>query len=56
MVVNTAIMEKQTPTEEERIAMIGIPYRKAIGALMYLSVRTRPDIAVAVCILAKHVQ
>jgi Reverse transcriptase (RNA-dependent DNA polymerase) len=52
----TELMEKRKRSQEEETAMIGIPYREAIGALMYLSVRTRPDISVAVCILAKHVQ
>jgi hypothetical protein len=36
--------------------MLNVPYREAIGALMFLSVRTRPDIAVAVGTLAMHVQ
>ena len=31
-----------------------IPYREAIGSLMFLSTRTRPDIATALNILAKH--
>ena len=35
-------------TEEERTAMEQIPYRKAVGSLMYLMVSTRPDLAAAV--------
>ena len=41
--------------EEEKQAMSKVPYRSAIGALMYLAVCTRPDIAPAVHKLAKHV-
>jgi hypothetical protein len=33
-----------------------LAYREAIGSVIYLAVRTRPDIAVAVSILSKHVQ
>jgi hypothetical protein len=36
--------------------MEGVPYREAIGSLLYLAVRTRPEIAVAVSVLSKHVQ
>jgi hypothetical protein len=36
--------------------MLNVPYREAIGALMFLSVRTRPDIAVAFGTLSMHVQ
>jgi hypothetical protein len=56
MLPNTISMEESSITSVERAAIINVPYREAIGALMYLSVRTRPDIAVAVCTLAKHVQ
>jgi hypothetical protein len=49
-------MNKTAPNEEESRKMLGVPYREAIGKLMYLSVRSRPDIAVSVGILAKHVQ
>jgi hypothetical protein len=36
--------------------LVTVPYREAIGALMVLSVRTRPEIAVAIGSLAMHVQ
>ena len=35
-------------TEEGRTAMEQIPYRQAVGSLMYLMVSTRPDLAAAV--------
>jgi Reverse transcriptase (RNA-dependent DNA polymerase) len=52
----TELMNKTAPNEEESRKMLGVPYREAIGMLMYLSVRSRPGIAVSVGILAKHVQ
>jgi hypothetical protein len=56
MVSNTQLMSKTSPNKDESRKMLGVPYREAIGNLMYLSVRSRPDIAVSVGILAKHVQ
>lgn len=32
------------------------PYRKVIGSFMYISTRSRPDIAVVVSMLARHVE
>jgi hypothetical protein len=45
----TVLSEQMCPkTEEERDEMALVPYRSAVGALMYLMVCTRPDIAQAV--------
>ena len=40
-------------TEEEKQAMDLLPYRSAIGSLMYLAVCTRPDIASAISNLGR---
>ena len=43
-----------TPAEADR--MKKVPYRKAIGSLMYASVATRPDIAFAVSTLSQFLE
>ena len=43
-------------TDEEKIAMSKIPYREAIGSLMWVAVATRPDIAFAVSLLSKFLE
>jgi hypothetical protein len=48
----TKDMEASSAAEEEE--MRDVPYRSAIGALMYLAVGTRPDIACAVGTCARY--
>ena len=47
---------QQPTTNVDKEQMIDIPYRSAIGNLMYLSTCTRPDIAAAVSELSKFSQ
>ena len=49
-------METGIDLNAESEAVTDVPYRQAIGSLMYLMVGTRPDIAFAVTKLAKHVE
>jgi hypothetical protein len=41
-------------TDEEKADMSKVPYRSAIGALMYLATCTRPDISYAVSVCASY--
>jgi hypothetical protein len=56
MVQSSDLMHKSTCSESDSNRMIGVQYREAIGSLLFLAVRTRPDIAVEVSILSKLVQ
>ena len=42
------------PEENEEILSFEVPYLSAIGALMYLTNYTRPDISFAVNLLARY--
>jgi len=40
-------------TDEEKVKMSKIPYREAVGTLLWLSLGTRPDISYTVSQVAK---
>lgn len=46
--------ERRKLTESEVKEMVNKPYRSILGALLYLSTRSRPDLAVAVSLLGKY--
>jgi transposase InsO family protein len=51
----TKLTKEMSPkTEEETLEMNLVPYRSAVGSLIYLVTGTRPDIAVAVGEVAKY--
>ena len=41
-------------TEADRKAMEGVPFREAVGCLLYLALGTRPDISAAVGVVARY--
>lgn len=47
--------DEPAPSQAEQEKMEKIPYRRAVGALMYLSTTSRPDIAAAISQLARFV-
>jgi hypothetical protein len=50
----TRLTSKMSPTsEEEKLDMTHVPYREAVGCLLYLSITCRPDISYAVNQVAK---
>ena len=54
---NSQLRTSQSPTTEKEIeAMAKVPYREAIGRLLYITCCTRPDIAYAVGACARHME
>lgn len=51
MDVTTDYSRSEGPEGDERF-----PYRRVVGQILYLSTHTRPDVAVAISILARHVE
>ena len=45
---------KQERSEQSKMEMLNVPYAEVLGAMLYLSTRTRPDIASAVSMLGKY--
>ena len=57
MGTNVRLSTDQCPkTTEEIAAMWNIPYRRAVGSLMYASLGTCPDITFAITCLSKYLQ
>ena len=51
---NVRLTKEFSPkTAHEREDMMGVPYRQAVGSLMHVMQGTRPDLALALCILSK---
>lgn len=57
MEVGVQLSKQMSPRDEsERVQMRNIPYRAAIGSLLFLSIVSRPDIAFAVAFLSRFSQ
>ena len=53
---DTHFTKSQSPsTPEEERSMKNVPYREAVGKLMYLMLGTRPDLAYAISVLSRFV-
>ena len=54
---NAQISKAQSPADEkQRDDMRSVPYREAIGSLMYAAIGTRPDITFAVTLLSQFLE
>ena len=54
---NVKLSKDQCPiTDEEKKTMEKVPYRQAIGSLMWAAVATQPDIAFAVSLLSQFLE
>ena len=57
MITGFKLTKEMSPiTPQQKLEMSSIPYRCAVGSLLYLSLHTRPDIASAVSIVAKYAE
>jgi len=57
MAVDTQLVKAQGSfTELERESMASVPYRSAVGSLMYLMVSTRPDLAAAIGVVSRFLE
>ena len=43
-------------TPDDVAAMVNVPYREAVGSLMYLMIGSRPDIAYAVSLISRYME
>uniref|UniRef100_A0A0A9X817 Retrovirus-related Pol polyprotein from transposon TNT 1-94 n=1 Tax=Lygus hesperus TaxID=30085 RepID=A0A0A9X817_LYGHE len=48
--------DKKPPDQDDGSKKIAFPYREAVGSLLYLSTKTRPDLALAVGLCGRHVE